>query len=128
MLCRAPLPLAARVSWRPSPLRPQHGRPALVPCSINCMHVLPDLAFLERKYAASPVAVVGVHSAKFDNEKDLEAIRNAGGTRGQKGAGGRPAPSQCCWRGPASPAGRARCGLCPPADARVTRARGSSTR
>lgn len=43
------------------------------------MHVLPDLAFLERKYAGSPVAVVGVHSAKFDNEKDLEAIRNAGG-------------------------------------------------
>ncbi|KAL4421480.1 hypothetical protein ABPG75_010771 [Micractinium tetrahymenae] len=46
-------------------------------CCINCMHVLPDLAFLERKYAGSPVAVVGVHSAKFDNEKDLEAIRNA---------------------------------------------------
>ncbi|KAL1545981.1 Protein SUPPRESSOR OF QUENCHING 1, chloroplastic [Salvia divinorum] len=46
-------------------------------CCINCMHVLPDLEFLERKYKDAPFAVVGVHSAKFDNEKDLEAIRNA---------------------------------------------------
>ncbi|CAL8471539.1 g11081 [Coccomyxa elongata] len=46
-------------------------------CCINCMHVLPELAALERKYAGRPVAVVGVHSAKFDNEKDNEAIRNA---------------------------------------------------
>lgn len=38
-------------------------------CCINCMHVLPELAALERKYAGRPVAVVGVHSAKFDNEK-----------------------------------------------------------
>ncbi|KNA17276.1 hypothetical protein SOVF_081340 isoform C [Spinacia oleracea] len=46
-------------------------------CCINCMHVLPDLEFLEKKYKEMPFAVVGVHSAKFDNEKDLEAIRNA---------------------------------------------------
>ncbi|XVF57595.1 hypothetical protein PTKIN_Ptkin06aG0217900 [Pterospermum kingtungense] len=46
-------------------------------CCINCMHVLPDLDFLEKKYRDKPFAVVGVHSAKFDNEKDLEAIRNA---------------------------------------------------
>lgn len=46
-------------------------------CCINCMHVLPDLEFLERKYKDAPFVVVGVHSAKFDNEKDLEAIRNA---------------------------------------------------
>ncbi|XP_024015390.1 protein SUPPRESSOR OF QUENCHING 1, chloroplastic [Eutrema salsugineum] len=46
-------------------------------CCINCMHVLPDLAFLEKKYKDMPFTVVGVHSAKFDNEKDLEAIRNA---------------------------------------------------
>ncbi|KAJ6791613.1 NHL repeat-containing protein 2 isoform X2 [Iris pallida] len=46
-------------------------------CCINCMHVLPDLEFLEKKYADKPFTVVGVHSAKFDNEKDLEAIRNA---------------------------------------------------
>ncbi|XP_017226451.1 protein SUPPRESSOR OF QUENCHING 1, chloroplastic isoform X4 [Daucus carota subsp. sativus] len=46
-------------------------------CCINCMHVLPDLEFLERKYKDMPFTVVGVHSAKFDNEKDLEAIRKA---------------------------------------------------
>ncbi|KAK6915673.1 NHL repeat [Dillenia turbinata] len=54
-------------------------------CCINCMHVLPDLEFLEKKYKDMPdltddmkmFAVVGVHSAKFDNEKDSEAIRNA---------------------------------------------------
>lgn len=38
-------------------------------CCINCMHVLPELAALERKYTGQPVCVVGVHSAKFDNEK-----------------------------------------------------------
>ncbi|GFS30721.1 haloacid dehalogenase-like hydrolase family protein [Actinidia rufa] len=46
-------------------------------CCINCMHVLPDLEYLEKKYKDMPFTVVGVHSAKFDNEKDLEAIRNA---------------------------------------------------
>ncbi|MED6134459.1 Protein SUPPRESSOR OF QUENCHING 1, chloroplastic [Stylosanthes scabra] len=46
-------------------------------CCINCMHVLPDLDFLEKKYKDMPFVVVGVHSAKFDNEKDSEAIRNA---------------------------------------------------
>lgn len=46
-------------------------------CCINCMHVLPDLEYLEKKYNNMPFTVVGVHSAKFDNEKDLEAIRNA---------------------------------------------------
>ncbi|XP_022961409.1 protein SUPPRESSOR OF QUENCHING 1, chloroplastic isoform X3 [Cucurbita moschata] len=46
-------------------------------CCINCMHVLPDLEYLEKKYDDKAFVVVGVHSAKFDNEKDLEAIRNA---------------------------------------------------
>jgi hypothetical protein len=41
------------------------------------MHILPDLAALEGKYAGAAFAVVGVHSAKFDAEKDSEAIRSA---------------------------------------------------
>ena len=45
-------------------------------CCINCMHVLPDLKFLEKKYEKELV-VIGVHSAKFANEKDSEAIRRA---------------------------------------------------
>jgi len=45
-------------------------------CCINCMHVLPDLARLEKKYARQLV-VIGVHSAKFDTEKDSKNIREA---------------------------------------------------
>lgn len=45
-------------------------------CCINCMHVIPDLRKLEEKYA-DELIVIGVHSAKFTNEKDSEAIRQA---------------------------------------------------
>jgi thiol-disulfide isomerase/thioredoxin/sugar lactone lactonase YvrE len=45
-------------------------------CCINCIHTLPDLAKLEKKYA-NQVVVIGVHSAKFDNEKNSESIRKA---------------------------------------------------
>ncbi|MCA8999053.1 MAG: redoxin domain-containing protein, partial [Planctomycetaceae bacterium] len=45
-------------------------------CCINCMHVLPDLKYLEQKYGRQLV-VIGVHSAKFDNEKQTENIRDA---------------------------------------------------
>lgn len=46
-------------------------------CCINCMHVLPELAALERKYTDMPVVFIGVHSAKFTNEKNSENIRQA---------------------------------------------------
>lgn len=45
-------------------------------CCINCMHVLPELKKLEKKYPAELV-VIGVHSAKFDTEKDSANIRSA---------------------------------------------------
>lgn len=45
-------------------------------CCINCMHVLPDLAYLEKKYP-NELVVIGCHSAKFDNEKDTDNIRRA---------------------------------------------------
>src|SRR6478672_4427174 len=41
---------------------------------INCIHIIPDLKKLEAKYANNLV-VIGVHSAKFDNEKNTENIR-----------------------------------------------------
>jgi thiol-disulfide isomerase/thioredoxin len=41
---------------------------------INCIHIIPDLKRLEQKYA-SQLVVIGVHSAKFENEKDTENIR-----------------------------------------------------
>ena len=48
-------------------------------CCINCMHILPDLERLEERYPVDSggVVVVGVHSAKFGNEKVSENIRNA---------------------------------------------------
>jgi thiol-disulfide isomerase/thioredoxin len=41
---------------------------------INCIHIIPDLKRLEAKYPNNLV-VIGVHSAKFDNEKETENIR-----------------------------------------------------
>eukprot|EP00057_Strongylocentrotus_purpuratus_P034592 XP_795849.1 PREDICTED: NHL repeat-containing protein 2 [Strongylocentrotus purpuratus] len=47
-------------------------------CCINCMHILPDLEALEEKYSVEDgVVVVGVHSAKFENEKVSANIKNA---------------------------------------------------
>jgi DNA-binding beta-propeller fold protein YncE/peroxiredoxin len=46
-------------------------------CCINCMHVFPDLKFLEDKYKDQPVVILGVHSGKFDEEKDADNIRAA---------------------------------------------------
>ncbi len=43
-------------------------------CCINCIHVIPDLKRLEAKYP-NELVVIGVHSAKFDNEKETENIR-----------------------------------------------------
>jgi thiol-disulfide isomerase/thioredoxin len=45
-------------------------------CCINCIHVLPDLKYLEQKYDRQLV-VIGVHAAKFSNEKETENIRRA---------------------------------------------------
>lgn len=46
-------------------------------CCINCIHVLPDLEFLEDKYADEPFIVIGVHSAKFSDEGTRESVRQA---------------------------------------------------
>jgi DNA-binding beta-propeller fold protein YncE len=41
---------------------------------INCMHVIPDLKRLEEEYP-NELVVIGVHSAKFENEGDTDNIR-----------------------------------------------------
>jgi DNA-binding beta-propeller fold protein YncE len=41
---------------------------------INCIHIIPDLKKLEARYS-NQLVVIGVHSAKFENEKDTENIR-----------------------------------------------------
>ena len=44
-------------------------------CCINCMHVIPELRRLEERYPE--LVVVGVHSAKFDNERARDNIAAA---------------------------------------------------
>ncbi|XP_076678461.1 NHL repeat-containing protein 2 isoform X2 [Andrena cerasifolii] len=47
-------------------------------CCINCMHILPDLDALERQFSiADGLVIVGVHSAKFSNERDSRRLQSA---------------------------------------------------
>lgn len=47
-------------------------------CCINCIHLLPDLHALENTYSDKDgLLIVGVHSAKFPNEKVLDNIKSA---------------------------------------------------
>ncbi|MEV6814452.1 NHL domain-containing thioredoxin family protein [Micromonospora sp. NPDC051296] len=45
-------------------------------CCINCLHVLDELRPLEEKYA-DVLVVIGVHSPKFEHEKDPDALAAA---------------------------------------------------
>ena len=42
---------------------------------INCIHVAEELHALEQRFG-DRLAIIGVHSPKFDHEKNLEALRN----------------------------------------------------
>ena len=47
-------------------------------CCVNCMHILPDLEALEDAFTVNEgVTVIGVHSAKFENEKVSANILSA---------------------------------------------------
>lgn len=47
-------------------------------CCINCLHVLPDLEYLESKYYDyKGIAFMGCHSAKFTNERGHQKVRDA---------------------------------------------------
>lgn len=65
---------------RPLSLKSLKGRVVILDfwtyCCINCLHVLPDLKYLEQKYKDC-LTVIGVHSAKFDHEQEAENIRQA---------------------------------------------------
>lgn len=65
---------------RPISIRDLRGKIVLLDfwtyCCINCMHIIPDLKKLEKKYA-DQLVVIGVHSAKFLNERDTDNIRQA---------------------------------------------------
>ena len=76
--------LAGATGWlntaRPIDLRDLRGKIVLLDfwtyCCINCMHILPMLKQLEEKYP-NQLVVIGVHSPKFNTEKDIENIRRA---------------------------------------------------
>lgn len=46
-------------------------------CCINCMHELDVLSYVEEHYKDKPVIIIGVHSAKYTNEKDPSNIEQA---------------------------------------------------
>lgn len=70
------------VEWfnvpRPLSLRDLRGKVVLLDFwtygCVNCMHILPDLRRLEEKYR-DELVVIGIHSAKFTNERKSENIR-----------------------------------------------------
>jgi thiol-disulfide isomerase/thioredoxin len=43
---------------------------------INCLHILPDLHYLEQKYQ-DQLTIIGVHAAKFDHEQAIDTVRQA---------------------------------------------------
>jgi thiol-disulfide isomerase/thioredoxin/sugar lactone lactonase YvrE len=82
------LPLApefpADLQWlntdRPLSLQALRGKVVLLDFwtygCLNCLHILPDLQYLEATYA-NELVVIGVHSAKYTNEAMLDNIRQA---------------------------------------------------
>jgi DNA-binding beta-propeller fold protein YncE/thiol-disulfide isomerase/thioredoxin len=82
---RIPAPeITGGVEWvnveRPITLASMRGRFVLLDfwtyCCINCIQTLPELKKLEHAFA-NELVVIGVHSAKFDGEKDGQNIREA---------------------------------------------------
>lgn len=74
----------ADLSWintdKPLSLKKLHGKIVLLDFwtygCINCIHIIPDLEKLQNQYA-DQLVIIGVHSAKFQNEKDAANIRSA---------------------------------------------------
>ncbi len=46
-------------------------------CCVNCLHVLPELAAVEQRFAGQPVVVIGVHCGKFPAEGVKENVARA---------------------------------------------------
>lgn len=89
-LAQRPIPpipapeLEGGVAWinvgKPLTLKELRGKIVILDfwtfCCINCMHIMPELTKLEEKYK-NELVVIGVHSGKFENEKNTENIRKA---------------------------------------------------
>ena len=46
-------------------------------CCINCLHVLPELEAVERRFRGEPVKVIGVHAARFPAEQERDRVADA---------------------------------------------------
>ncbi len=46
-------------------------------CCINCLQALSDLKALEEEFRDQPFLIIGVHSAKFFNEQNIDNIQSA---------------------------------------------------
>ena len=44
---------------------------------VNCLHALPVLRAVEERFRGQPFQVVGIHSGKFDAEKEVSAVAEA---------------------------------------------------
>ncbi len=82
-MIRIHAPELPQTNWLNSPplsLANLRGRIVLLDfwsyCCINCLHVLPDLKYLEHKYR-DQLVVIGVHAAKFTNEQAVEQVQQA---------------------------------------------------
>lgn len=83
-ITRAPDFDRAGLSWfnvdKPLTLADLKGRIVILDfwtfCCINCFHVLPVLKRIEEEFPTE-VVVIGVHSPKFDHERDDEALKQA---------------------------------------------------
>jgi thiol-disulfide isomerase/thioredoxin len=64
----------------PLTLASQRGKVVLLDfwtyCCINCMHVLPDLHYLQNKFS-DRLTVIGIHSPKFENERVAGQLQKA---------------------------------------------------
>jgi thiol-disulfide isomerase/thioredoxin len=77
--------LDAGIAWlntdRPLSIRELRGSVVILDfwtyCCINCIHVVPTLRAIEERYRSEPVVVIGVHSGKFDAERDPLRIKEA---------------------------------------------------
>jgi thiol-disulfide isomerase/thioredoxin len=76
--------LVGGIEWlntdKPISLRALKGKIVLLDfwtlCCIICMQIIPELEKLEKKYSKELV-VIGIHTAKFENEKDSANIKKA---------------------------------------------------
>lgn len=83
-LTRAPELTAAGLTWlnidQPLSLARLRGKLVILDfwtfCCVNCFHTLPVLKDLEKRFA-NELVVIGVHSPKFDHERDPAMVASA---------------------------------------------------